>query len=140
MAARKTWDQYSEAYRKRLERNGITRDNYQSASKAKARGHEHTPERPSQTFAKDPSKVPARYRAYAQRQQSLTQRVAAHKRRLFRTSLKYNPARSNRNVRLNPATKRPPSRQAMEHFLTLGPDDVLNIDWSDDENAYLFYH
>lgn len=47
--ARKGWTALKQDYRERLERNGITRADYERGeSLKKGRGHAHTPERPSQ--------------------------------------------------------------------------------------------
>lgn len=46
---RKGWDQLSPAYRKRLERGGVSKRDYQTGkSLSKGRGHANTPERPKQ--------------------------------------------------------------------------------------------
>jgi hypothetical protein len=62
MAHRKQWDDLSPAYRRRLERAGITRADYErGVSLSAARGHKHTPERPEQA-----KRNPKRYKKYLQ--------------------------------------------------------------------------
>jgi hypothetical protein len=68
MARRKGWDELvndngeSTAYRRRLERAGITRAAYENGASLKsARGHKHTPERPQQA-----QRNPQRYEKYLQ--------------------------------------------------------------------------
>jgi hypothetical protein len=47
--ARKGWERLTDAYRRRLERGGVTRTQYeQGVSLSKARGHAQTPEHPQQ--------------------------------------------------------------------------------------------
>ncbi|MGI8309036.1 hypothetical protein [Saccharopolyspora hattusasensis] len=60
---RKSWNSLSDAYRRRLERGGISRQAYESgASLSKARGHAATPERPA-----DARRNPGRYADYLAR-------------------------------------------------------------------------
>lgn len=67
MATRKQWGDLSPAYRRRLERGGITRSDYErGASLSAARGHKHTPERPEQA-----KRNPQRYRKYLQARQPI---------------------------------------------------------------------
>lgn len=65
--ARRSWDSLSPAYRRRLERSGLTRAGYESgASLTGARGHGTTPERPDRQDRR------AGYAAYrAQRSQPM---------------------------------------------------------------------
>lgn len=51
MAVRREWEALTPAYRRRLERGGISREAYtQGASLRAARGHATTPERPTRAF------------------------------------------------------------------------------------------
>ncbi|QUH03825.1 hypothetical protein HUO13_26105 [Saccharopolyspora erythraea] len=60
---RKSWESLSDAYRRRLERGGISRQAYESgASLSAARGHRSTPERPA-----DAVRNPGRYAEYLAR-------------------------------------------------------------------------
>lgn len=57
------WNALSPAYRKRLERSGISREQYLRGNKlSAARGHRSTPERPARA-----AKNPARYKDYLTR-------------------------------------------------------------------------
>jgi hypothetical protein len=58
-----TWDALSSAYRKRLERSGITRERYLSGDPLTgARGHAKTPEHPERAYRK-----PGKYPEYVQK-------------------------------------------------------------------------
>ena len=57
MASRRSWQSLSPAYRRRLERGGITAATYGKVSASAARGHARTPERPSRA-AKNPLRYP----------------------------------------------------------------------------------
>lgn len=138
MAARKSWAEYSRAYRQRLEKHGINESNYRTASKAKARGHEHTPERPSQVYGK--KRINPRYVEYANRHVGMVRQVIRKKDRLFGSTLKWNVQRANRNVHENPATHTPPTIAEMRAFLDMSPQDIIDIDWANDDWAFLFYH
>lgn len=60
---RRAWDSLSESYRRRLERSGISADDYAAGSSLKkARGHGTTPERPERAF-----RHPDRYSEYLRR-------------------------------------------------------------------------
>ena len=60
VAKPRNWQALTPTYRKRLERGGITRSDYESGSKVtSARGHARTPERPERA-----AKNPARYPTY----------------------------------------------------------------------------
>jgi hypothetical protein len=63
--ARKGWDSLSAGYRKRLERSGISKRDYQNGvSLSRARGHEKTPERPERAYK---GKNAARYGEYREK-------------------------------------------------------------------------
>lgn len=138
MAARKSWAEYSRAYRQRLERHGINESNYRTANRRKARGHEHTPERPSEVYGKD--RLPPRLVDYANRHRYLMRQVVRRKDELFGSTLKWNVQRATRNVGENPVTHKPVPVAMMERFLTMSEDDIVDIDWANDDWAFLFYH
>lgn len=63
MAKRGLWTALKESYRKRLEKNGITRRMYESgASLSKARGHGKTPEHPEDAYKGKNAEKYAEYR------------------------------------------------------------------------------
>jgi hypothetical protein len=121
--ARKPWGELSEPYRKRLERGGITPEQHRSGIPLKkARGH-------APKTGPIGDKFPT----------SITRRVQAKKQTLFGSSPKFNRTRSNKNVLINPKTKRPPSQNTFNRFLS--DDFELSSDlYDDDEWAWLFYH
>lgn len=149
MAARKSWAEYSRAYRQRLERHGINESNYRTAPKAKARGHLNTPERPSQVY--DKQRIPPRYVEYANKHHNLVRRVIRHKERMFGTVHKFSPKGSILNaqtalevnpnrVRDAPTDRSAPTIAEMEAFLAMSVTDITSIDWFADEWTFLFYH
>lgn len=142
--ARKTWADYSSAYRARLTRHGITEANYRDVPRTKARGHGRTPERPAQA-----RKHPEKYPEYIQKRrapqggptESLADRVVRRKEQLFGEFVKFNQARSARAVRRNPATHQAPDTDLMRKFLAMTASNVFQkVNWRNDEWAFLFYH
>ena len=133
--ARKPWDQLTPTYRRRLERGGITRQNYETADRKAARGHATTPEHP-----RDAERHPGQYRDYITSRTSDERQVIARKERIWGTSPRFDPGRSAQMVRRNPRTKSVPSLALMRRFLRMSDDEVSEIDWSDDDWAFLFYH
>jgi len=138
MAARKSWEQYSHAYRQRLQRHGINESNYRTASRTRARGHEFTPERPSQVYNRD--RIRPEYVDYANEHRRLARQVILKKDRLWGSTLKWNVQRAERNVHENPAKHIPPTMAEMKRFLAMSSQDVIDIDWANDDWAFLFYH
>lgn len=143
--ARKTWSDYSPAYRARLTRHGITEANYRDVSRTKARGHGRTPERPAQA-----RKHPEKYPEYVQKRRrppqggpalTLAERVIRRKEELFGDFVKFNQKRSARAVHRNPTTHQPPSQKRMQKFLAMNASEVMrNVNWRNDDWAFLFYH
>lgn len=143
---RKSWGEYSPRYRRDLERHGITEKNYRSPEVAElrkaARRHTKTPERPERAL-----RNPGKYPEYLKKLDDLTAQIRAHKHRLFdgrinpRTKLaQYDKRRSDNNARINPVTKSPPNRAYVKRFLAMTEADIIDIDWSDDDWGFLFYH
>lgn len=94
--ARKGWNALSANYRARLEKKGITKKDYeQGTSIVAARGHAHTPERPSQAN-------PQKHQVYVQERTRLTARVTSLKNDFFNTSPKWNPVREVARYQKNP--------------------------------------
>lgn len=139
MAARKAWRELSAAYRKRLERKGVTAKNYNTpkgaALRQAARGHGKTPEHPERA-----RKQPAKYREYISRRTDDLRQVIARKERLFGDRIKYRQRGNENSVSKNPQTSEPPRLDYMRRFLRMTSDEVDLIDWSDDEWGFLFYH
>jgi len=142
--ARKTWREYSPAYRARLSRHGINESNYRDASRQAARGHAKTPERPS-LARKHPERFPEYVRKHEPKPPqggptlSLAEQVIRRKEQLFGDYIKFNRTRSARVVRQNPVTHAPPDAKKMRRFLQMQADQ-LKVNWRNDEWAFLFYH
>lgn len=142
--ARKAWGQLTPAYRARMARHGATGSNWATFDRKKARGHLRTPERPAQA-----RKNPAKFPEYVAKRSpkppqggpsgpSLADQVIARKEKLFGDYIKFNGTRSARAVRRNPVTKQPPDIDKMRKFLAM--KSIQNINWRNDEWAFLFYH
>lgn len=145
---RKSWGELSPAYKKRMQGKGLTSRNWSTAKGAElrkvARGHATTPERPSQA-----ERNPDKYPAYVSRKSSLAQRVIDHKHLLFsgvnrykgaKSYAAYNAERSAKAALVNPETEESPRTDYVKQFLKMTYDDIVQIDWSDDDWAFLFYH
>lgn len=134
--ARKSWSQLSPNVRKRYQSHGIgPREHARGVSLTAARGHAKTPERPERA-ARNPSKYPD----YIANRSRLAAQVFAKKQRLFGDSHKWNASRARAAIGRNPATKRAPSIAHMNMFLAMNESDILDIDWQDDDWAFIFYH
>ena len=135
--ARSSWESLSPAYRARLERGGITRQDYLSGvSLSGARGHAKTPERPERA-----EKHPERYREYLGERQRLEREVQARKQGIFGESHKFRLNRSSKNVRKNPITgNRVPLSDLRMAAIA---EEWQWLEWLDDDKerwAFLFYH
>lgn len=128
--ARKGWDQLSDAYRKRLEKGGISKTAYEGgASIKKARGHSKTPERP---IGYSPKQFPQ----YAQKRGSLERQVQQRKEELFGDSPRWNSQKSLRHIR-----ERPPTLAKLRWMLDASPEDIWDaIRQEPEENHFLTYH
>lgn len=134
---RKPWESLSEAYRGRLERQGITaREHAQGASIKAARGHERTPEHPREGIQK-----PEKFKDWFDQREALVQRVAAKKRRLFGSSRKFNGRRSMKLVREGSEGKHPPSIAQLQWAVNASDDELLStLESQDYDDSFLFYH
>lgn len=96
--AKGNWDALSSGYRTRLERNGISRSDYESGttSLSAARGHKATPERPERAET-DKEK----YRDYRNRQDRLIKEIIRRKDAMFSNKKTFNKQRSDKAVRFN---------------------------------------
>jgi hypothetical protein len=141
--ANRNWDALSGAYRRRLEKAGVTRKAYESGSSlAKARGHARTPERPER--AEQPRNK-EKYKEYRQRRATLIGKVNAKKDQLFSSSRKYSGKRSKDLSETGPSSGgKPPSIKNMRKFLDLSYEEFEAdyAEWWDDvdEWGFLYYH
>jgi hypothetical protein len=124
----------SAAYEKRI-RNYLAK--HPGATRADARGHRATPERPERA-----SRNPEKYSDYIGRRAALEREVQALKTEIFSRSDKWRADRSQRHVKENPVTHKVPSMAAMQRFVDEGSDlfDAEDFDWNDDEWDFLRYH
>jgi hypothetical protein len=102
--AGRNWDGLSPAYRKRLERAGITKRAYESGvSLEKARGHASTPERPERA-----EKNPEKYRKYRDKKNDAIKYIQDFKRSKWAPPYQgvapWNEKRSEMAVRKDPET------------------------------------
>lgn len=96
---RKGWSSLSPEYRARLEKNGISKSDYESgASIQSARGHSRTPERPIG------STTNPQFQQYVFERNKLIQRIVQHKEEWFSRKPMYNAIRSGKPYRDNPPT------------------------------------
>lgn len=143
-APRKAWGQLSQAYRNRLTRAGITEHNYGTpegaALRQRARGHGHTPEHPDRA-----AKNPSRYPDYVRQASDDHRQVIARKEALWGDLHSWRPRNAERNVLIGWKARSngrlmKAKTSYMRRFLRMTADEVLSIDWSDDEWGFLFYH
>lgn len=96
----RNWDSLSDSYRKRLERSGISRSDYQSgASLEKARGHRATPEHPERA-----ENNKEKYKEYLASRDKIITQINGIKREIFGGGDKWSNTGSRRNIRVDPAT------------------------------------
>lgn len=128
--ARKGWDQLKADYRNRLERNGVTRADYERGASLKAgRGHERTPERPSLS---NPQKFPE----YHRERQRLVNAVNHKKQQIFGSSPKWNPNKAKANI-----IKYSPSMALLRWAENASEDEWLDaIRESSEVYSFLGYH
>lgn len=128
--ARKGWDSLSPTYRKRLEKGGVSRADYEAGrSIKKARGHAQTPERPSQAS-------PTKHPTYFAKRQKLIRDFQAKKRRLWEGSRKYHGQRSMDNVRDGN-----PTNAQLEWALQADEDELIDAIREDSETfRFVGYH
>lgn len=128
--ARKGWNALSAAYRTRLEKAGITKTDYESgASIRKARGHLHTPERPT-------SKNAHTFRNYQLTRAQLTQRVLEKKHYYFSEGPIWNPRRAMQKFASDP-----PAMDVLRKWARMNKEEWLReIRQEPDYIAYLGYH
>ena len=128
--ARKGWDSLKPDYRKRLERNGISKTDYERGASIKAaRGHEKTPERPRLSN-------PQQYPQYHTERQRLENAVNRKKQEVFGTSPKWNPAKAKAVT-----ARRAPSLARLRWALAADPEEWLSAIREEPESySFLGYH
>lgn len=135
--ARSSWESLSPAYRSRLERGGITRQDYLSgASLSGARGHKATPERPERA-----DRNPERYKEYLATRKRLEKAVQVKKQGEFGDSHKFRINRSNTNVAKNPVTGMEVPMADLRKAANADSSEWL--EWLQDDRerwGFLFYH
>lgn len=136
---RKAWSELSPSYQSRMKKHGLNGRNWSSKKGAElrkaARGHARTPERPTQA-----ERNPAKYPEYVSRRGDEQRQLEARKQVLFGDRIKYRRGRSISAATINPRTKIRPRTDYVRRFLRMSSADVENVDWSDDEWGFLFYH
>jgi hypothetical protein len=136
--ARSSWESLSPAYRGRLERGGITRQDYLSGDPLSgARGHGKTPERPERA-----EKNPEKYRNYLADRGRLEKAVQAKKLGYFGEVHKFKADRSKKNVEKNPVTGKRVPLADLRRAATASETQWLQWLTGDDKErwAFLFYH
>jgi len=128
--ARKGWGSLSDAYRVRLEKNGINRQAYESGqSIAGARGHANTPERPTQAN-------PNKHAGYIQERNKLITAVVTKKHYFFSANPKFNLANSSR-----PFHRFPPPITALRKWAAYSREEWLDAIRETPETVkWLGYH
>lgn len=145
--ARKAWQELKPAYRARMARHGATESNWQTFDRTVARGHGATPEKP-----KYAAKNPQKYSKYIEKRApkesepvetrfSLAQQVIARKQKLFGEYIKFNAKHSKAYVYKPPTPGNvPPTEERMRRFLRMKDEELAEIEWSENEWAFLYYH
>lgn len=130
MAVRKGWDNLRPDYRERLERKGVTREDYDAGVPlSKARGHEHTPESPK-------SYDPQKYQKYDNERQRLYTELQAKKEAMFGHSARWDAERSEKTMK-----EYPPPLSLLRWAVEAEEDELYENLVSDPETyAFLGYH
>jgi hypothetical protein len=128
--ARKGWTQLTPAYRQRLEKAGITQSEYESgASIRAARGHQHTPERPT-------AGTPQTFPKYFQERQRLYLNLERRKLEVFGQSDRWDDSKSKMIIR-----KYHPSFRLMKWALTATDEEIYDALREQSEDfVWLGYH
>lgn len=95
--AKKGWDNLSPGYRERLERKGLSKEDYEQATSLKKyRGHEHTPEKPKDVIAH-----PDKYVKYVSERDKLIKELMKKKEQVWGDSPKWNKRKAKENLTKN---------------------------------------
>ncbi len=114
----------------------IARGLARGLSLTEARGHGKTPENPHRAELPQHRE---RYSEYIERRKRLKAQVDAKKAEIFGNNDKWRRDRSDRYTEHNPETNQPPRLDYMERFVD-DDFDIAEIDWTDDDWAFLYYH
>jgi len=138
MAGRRVWSALSQSYRTRLQRNGITKAQYESGMSLKAaRGHAQTPESPRE-YARNPNK----FTAYRNRRLPLAKRIAEKKERVFRDRIRFNEKRSTRYVKEGAQDVKPPTLAQLRFLDGLSDEEFDDFQYEhrvDEDWNFLWY-
>lgn len=126
--ARKGWDQLSAKYRARLEKNGVSKRQYERGESIQgARGHAKTPERPQGAAA---------FPDYLRERTKYVDAIVAKKHFYFGTSPKWNPQQGRK-----PFDRMPPPMRLLRLWASFTKEEWLNAIRENPESAaYLGYH
>lgn len=90
--AKKGWDNLSPGYRERLERKGLSKEDYEQATSLKKyRGHEHTPEKPK-------GASPTQFPKYFSEREKLIKDLMKKKEEVWGDSPKWNKRKAKNNL------------------------------------------
>lgn len=128
--ARKGWQSLSADYRRRMERAGMTQQDYEAGhSLQKARGHANTPENPRSYDAQ-------KYQKYHSERTRLERELNDRKQQLFGGSVRWDDNRSKYNIR-----EYPPSLKDIRWAVAADDEELLDaFRESPQEYAWLGYH
>ncbi len=128
--ARKAWESLSPGYRQRLERAGMTRQDFkQGRPLAAARGHGATPEHPHRYD-------PAKYPKYHRERVRLEKQLQARKRMLWGASPRWDDDRSERHIRESLV-----SLQRLRDLMSLDDEEIIDAAReTSDTYKLLYYH
>lgn len=134
---RKPWESLSEAYRERLQRQGITPREHAAGGSLKAgRGHGKTPEHISEGIAH-----PEKYPEWFNKRSALVARVARRKEQLFGRAARWNGRRSKKIVDTGADGSHPPSNARLRWALEASDDEIMAaLESRDLDDSFLFYH
>lgn len=129
--ARKGWDSLSPNYRRRLEKAGLSKSDYESGvSLSKARGHAKTPEHGVKNVNK------AKYPEYFSQREKLIQELQRRKREMWGDRPRWDESRSMSHIR-----QKPISNQALKWALEADESDLIDAIREDAETfLFLGYH
>lgn len=127
MAKRKPWSQLTPTYRARLEKAGLTEEQFDSGASIKAaRGHATTPERPTQYN-------PVQFPAYAANRQQLIIQLGDRKEQVFGSSPRWDRSRSDHWIRI-----KPPSIAQLRWAVNVASDEDLYSAIREDPKTFTF--
>jgi hypothetical protein len=147
VSTRRGWLSLSEKYRRRLERAGIGRREYESGASLKtARGHSTTPE-----SIREYQNNPSRFKEYRQRRKGLVDRVIQKKKEAFETTIHWNEENSKTfatkgKVFVKDNQKdfiKPPTLKQLQQIDAMTVDELIDFQMvkkDEDDWRFLWYH